>query len=134
MSEERVELIRRTFESWNSGEREVDARDAHPEIVVRSALTNAEYHGHNGMRAWMAEIDDQFGDWHLSIDQIKDASEDRVLVLGTVHVRGRTSGVEFDQPMGWLLTFAGEQVIELRNIPSHPQALEAAGLSEGEPR
>ena len=130
MSEERVELIRRTFDRWNSGEREIDIEDAHPKIVVHSAMTNAEYHGYDGMRKWMAEIDDQFGDWSLSIDQFLDASEDRVLVLGTVHVRGRTSGVEFDQPMGWLLTFVGERVIELRNIPDHAQALEAAGLSK----
>jgi hypothetical protein len=54
----------------------------------------------------------------------------KILVLGTVHVRGRTSGVEFDQPMGRLLRSAGERVIELQNIPDHAQALEAAGLSE----
>jgi ketosteroid isomerase-like protein len=130
MSEERVDVIRRTWERWNSGEREINASDAHPDIVIRSAMTNAEYHGYDGWRSWIAEIDDQFGDWHLSIDQIQDASEDQILVLGTVHVRGRTSGVEFDQPMGWLLRFAGERVIELQNIPDHAQALEAAGLSE----
>jgi hypothetical protein len=130
MSENRAELISRTWERWNSGEREIDTRDVHPEIVIRSALTNAEYHGYDGLRTWMAEIDDQFGDWHLSIDQFRDASEDRCLALGTVHVRGRTSGVEFDQRMGWLLTFVGERVIELWAIPGHAQALEAAGLSE----
>lgn len=129
MSEERIALIRRTFESWNSGEREITA-DAHPKIVIRSTLTNAEYHGYDGMRRWMGEIDDQFGDWSTSIDQFRDVAEDRLLVLGTVHIRGRTSGVEFDQPMGWLLTFDGEQVIELQTIPDHAQALEVAGLSE----
>jgi hypothetical protein len=30
----------------------------------------------------MAEIDDQFEDWRLSIDQFRDASEGRLLALG----------------------------------------------------
>jgi ketosteroid isomerase-like protein len=130
MPEARAERIRRTFERWNSGDREIDAQESHPEIVIRSTLTSAEYHGYDGMRAWMAEIDDQFGDWRLSIDRFEDVSEGRLLVLGAVHVRGRTSGVEFDQPMGWLVTFSDEQVIELVTIPDHARALEAAGLSE----
>ena len=50
--------------------------------------------------------------------------------LGAVHLRGRTGGVEFDQPMAWLLTFAGDHVVEVTTIPDHAQALEAAGLSE----
>jgi ketosteroid isomerase-like protein len=130
MSQENVELVRREWERWNAGEREIDTEVIHPDLVVHSVMTNSTYHGHNGLRRWMAEIDDQFKDWRLLIDQFRDASDGRLLVLGAVHFRGRTSGVEFDQPMGWLLTFAGGQLIELRNIPDHAEALKAAGLSE----
>jgi ketosteroid isomerase-like protein len=130
MSQENVELMRQIVERWNAGEREIDAEIADPDLVVHSAMTNAEYHGYDGLRRWMAEIDDQFEDWRLSIDQFRDASEGRLLALGTVHVRGRASGVAFDQPMAWLLTFAGDKLIELRTIPDHAEALEAVGLSE----
>jgi ketosteroid isomerase-like protein len=130
MSRENVELMRRTFERWNAGEREVDPDIVHPHMVVRLAMTNAEYHGYDGLRSWMAEIDDQFGDWSLSIDRFRNASEGRLLALGAVHIRGRTSGVEFDQPMALLLTFADERLIELRTIPDHAEALAAAGLQE----
>jgi ketosteroid isomerase-like protein len=132
MSEEsREELIRREFDRWNAGERrEIDPQVVHHDVVIHSQMTNATYHGHDGMRRWMAEIDDQFQEWHSSIDEFRDAPEDRLLALGTIHLRGRASGVEFDQPMAWLLTFAGDQVTELRTIPDHAQALEAAGLSE----
>jgi len=130
MSQENVELMRRTFERWNAGEREVDPEILDPEVVVHSAMTHATYHGYEGLRRWMAEIDHQFDDWNVLIDEFREASEDRLLALGTVHVRGRTSGVAFDQPMALLLAFAGERLIELRTIPDHAQALEAAGLSE----
>jgi ketosteroid isomerase-like protein len=47
-----------------------------------------------------------------------------------VHIRGLTSGVEFDQPMALLLAFAEGRLIELRTIPDHAEALKVAGLSE----
>ena len=130
MSHENVKLMRRTFERWNAGERKVDSDIADPEIVVHSAMTNATYHGYAGLRQWFAEIDNQFEDWSLSIDEFREASDDRLVALGTVHVRGRTSGVAFDQPMALVLAFAANRLIELRTIPDHAQALEAAGLSE----
>ena len=54
----------------------------------------------------MAEIDHQFDDWNVSIDEFRDASEVGFSPLGG-DVRGRTSGVAFDQPMALLLGFAG---------------------------
>jgi ketosteroid isomerase-like protein len=101
-----------------------------PEVVIHSAMTHATYHGYEGVRRWMAEIDRQFDDWTVSIDEFRDASEGRLLALGTVHVRGRSSGVSFEQPMALLLAFAEGRLIELRTIPDHAQGLEAAGLSE----
>jgi ketosteroid isomerase-like protein len=131
MSEEsREELIRGEFDRWNAGERDFDPQVWHHDIVFHSELTNATYNGHDGLRRWIAEIDDQFEVWDSFIDEFRDATEDRLLALGAIHLRGRGSGVEFDQPMAWLLTFAGSQVTELRTIPDHAQALEAAGLSE----
>jgi ketosteroid isomerase-like protein len=126
----REELIRREFDRWNAGEREIDPEVVHPDAVVHSAMTDATYHGYEGGRRWMAEIDGQFENWHLSIDEFREASADRLLALGTIHLRGRASGVEFDQPMGWLLTFAGERLIGMRNIPDRAKALDAAGLAE----
>ena len=131
MSEEsREELVRREFARWNAGEREIDPQVLHHDLVFHSGLTNATYHGHDGLRRWMAEVDDQFEEWQSFIDELRDVAEERLLVLGTIHLQGRASGVEFDQPMAWLLTFAGDQVTEIKTIPDHAQALEAAGLSE----
>ena len=130
MSQENVELMRRTFERWNAGEREVDPEIVDPQIVVHSAMTKATYRGYEGLRRWIAEIDNQFMEWSVSIDKFRDAPEDRLLASGTIRVRGRTSGVEFDQPWAVILAFAGEKLVELRTFPDHAEALEAAGLSE----
>jgi ketosteroid isomerase-like protein len=124
----REELIRQEYARWNAGEREIDPQVVHPDVVVHSAMTNATYHGYEGGRRWMAEIDDQFEDWHLSIEEFKEASDDRLLGIGTIHLRGRGGGVEFDQPVGWLFTFSGERLMSITTFPDRAQALAAAGL------
>src|SRR5687767_3073692 len=99
--ESREMLVRRELDRWNAGAREIDPQVLHPEVVFHSQMTNATYHGHDGVRRFVAEIDDQFAEWHNSIDEFRDAGKDRVLALGAIHLRGRGSGVEFDQPMAW---------------------------------
>lgn len=126
----REELVRREFDRWNAGEREIDPQVVHHDVVIHSQMTNATYHGHDGMRRYFAEIDDQFEDWDASIAEIRDAPGERLLALGAIHFRGRASGVESDQPVAWLFTFAGDQVTEMRTIHDHAQALEAAGLGQ----
>ncbi|MDQ3728129.1 MAG: nuclear transport factor 2 family protein [Actinomycetota bacterium] len=128
--ESREDLVRRELDRWNAGEREIDSQVLHHDVVVHSQMTNATYHGHDGVRRFVAEINDQFEEWHNSIDEFRDAPEERLLALGMIHFRGRAGGVEFDQPMAWLFTFAGDQVTELRLIHDHAQALVAAGLSD----
>lgn len=126
----REELIRGEFNRWNAGTRVVDPQLLHEDVVVHSEMTKTTYRGHDGVRRWMAEIDDQFDGWHSTIDEIREAPGERLLVLGAIHFRGRSSGVESDQPMAWLLTFAGDQVTELRTIHGHARALEAARLGD----
>jgi ketosteroid isomerase-like protein len=123
---ERQELILDLFERWNHGDREIDAAVIDPDAAVHSAMTRATYRGYGGIKDWMAEIDDQFDSWHLSVEEIKDLSGDRVLAFGSVHFRGRGSGVEFDQPLGWIIAFTGERVIEMRIFSDHERAREAA--------
>jgi hypothetical protein len=65
----------------------------------------------------------------LTIEEIRDVPGDRLLALGEVHFRGRASGVEFDQAMGWLIEFEAARITALHNIVGHDAAIEAAGLA-----
>lgn len=121
--------MRDIYDRWNTGERVIDPEEIHPDAVVYSAMTGDTFRGLDGVRRWMAEIDEQFEDWVLTIDEIRSVADDRLLVLGGVHFRGRSSGVEFDQPMGWLVDFEGERISALHNVVGHDAAIEAAGLA-----
>ena len=124
----REALIRETWERWNAGERDPSAMGAGlaEGFVLESALTGRVFHGRQGLIDWMAEIDDNFGAWRIRIEEIRAAGPDRFLVLGSVHMRGRRSGVELDQPIGWVIEFDGELTSRLRNFASHEAAIEAA--------
>jgi ketosteroid isomerase-like protein len=124
---EREELVRELFRRWNEGERVVESAEIHPDAVVYSSMTGNEFRGHEGVRRWMREIDEQFENWDLTIEELRRVPGDRLLALGSVHFRGRASGVEFDQPMGWLIDFDAGRVTALRNIVGHDAAIEAAG-------
>jgi ketosteroid isomerase-like protein len=129
VSDRREQVVRDVYERWNAGVREIQPDEIVPDAVVYSAMTGDSFQGIDGIRRWMAEIDQQFDEWLLTIDEIRGVSSDRLLVLGAVHFRGRSSGAEFDQPMGWLVDFEGERIAALHNIAGHDAAIEAAGLT-----
>ena len=126
MGNGRQEFIRDLFERWNRGIRELRPDEIAPDAIVKSTLTGDTYSGHDEIRKWMAEIDDQFDDWNVTIDEMEDAPPDRVLAIGNVHFRGRGSGVEFDQPIAWIMRFSGDQVTEMHNFSDQSAARDAA--------
>ena len=130
MSQENIEAIRRNFERWNTGDREVRLDEVDPELELHSRMLGRVVRGPEGLRSWFEEIDQQFDQWQLEIADVREAHQDRILVLGNIHLRGRGSEVEFDQPMAWLIDFRDGKVTRLEMFPGHSDALQAAGLSE----
>jgi ketosteroid isomerase-like protein len=129
VSDPREDLVRDIYARWNRGDRDLNPEELHPDAVVHSAMTADTFRGLDGVRRWMAEIDEQFDDWLLTIEEVRDVPGDRLLALGEIHFRGRASGVEFDQPMGWLIEFEAARITALHNIVGHEAAIEAAGLA-----
>jgi ketosteroid isomerase-like protein len=130
MSQENIELVRRSFEDWNRGEREIRADEVDPELELHSKLLGRVVRGPEGLRSWFLEIDQQFEEWRLEIAEIREIGRDRLLILGQIHLRGSGSKVEFDQPMAWLLNFRAGKVARMEMFTDRLEALEAAGLSE----
>jgi ketosteroid isomerase-like protein len=102
MSQENVEFARSVFSRWNAGERRFADEEIHPDVVVVSRILGRPARGRAGVRRYLREIDEQFDEWELAMEDWRDAG-DRVVALGHVRLHGRRSGVAFDQPLGGAL-------------------------------
>ena len=104
----RQAFVRRLNERWNAGDRDIRGEEVDPECEIRSAMTGSVYRGYDGLRTWMQEIDEQFDTWRIRLDELAQATGERLLVLGSIHFRGRESGIELEVPVGWLYEFRGD--------------------------
>jgi ketosteroid isomerase-like protein len=126
--ENHQEVIREVLRRWNSGDRSLDPDLITSDIRVESTLSSASYEGADGFERWIQEIEEQFDRWDVSYDELLDAGPNRMLVLGSIRLRGRESGVEFDQPAAYLCEFRDGRISKFTTFPSHDEGREAAGL------
>ncbi len=97
-------------------------------IPSRSALEGA-YHGHDGVRKWYAETQESFDVFEWDVREARDLG-DRILVCGTVHLRGREGAVETDIPFAGVLSLVEGKVVRWEDYRERRLAIEAAGLEE----
>ena len=95
--------MRDVFSRWNEGERDFDEAVFEESLTIHSALTGDMYEGIEGLQTWAAEIDDQFKDWNLVVEETESLSDDRVLVIGEIQMTGRQSDVAIEQPASWVV-------------------------------
>jgi ketosteroid isomerase-like protein len=101
----KADIVRRTFERWNRGDRELREDDIDPEAEVVSQLANQVFRGYDGIRRWIADVLDSFDEWGMEISDCRETGSDGLLVIGRAHLRGRESGVDLDVPCAWLFDF-----------------------------
>jgi ketosteroid isomerase-like protein len=97
--------LRTAFARWNEGERVFDPRWTDPDVEIHSALadfTGTIYRGPEGIEQWVADMTEAFDEWRLELDELDEVAPGRVLGVGSVHLRGRGSGVAVDEPCAWI--------------------------------
>ena len=130
MSGDHIELARRALEYFNSGNRDALAAvtASNAEIVpMRAALEGTVFSGENAFTDFWKAIDETWEYTYIDGEEILDCGE-KVLIVGRLRGRTRSTEVEVDSPMGWLLTFEGDKVKRLRTYTDVAEAREAAGL------
>jgi ketosteroid isomerase-like protein len=132
MSRDNVELVREGFARWNEGDYDFIFNSATRDIELLSrfgSLTGEPYRGHEGVREWLADIQQSFERFNLWLDDVRDLG-DEVLAIGGLNLRARGSGLDMKEPMGWVFEFRGGRVARMRFYAQPAQALEAMGLRE----
>src|SRR5919201_3359822 len=106
MSGANVEIVRRILETWARGESPAaqGLLDEHVEWVnAPEAVEPGTRRGIHAFEAAAASVAESFENVRLEVDELIP-SGDRVLMVGTLVVRGRESSAELRQPVGQLWT------------------------------
>jgi ketosteroid isomerase-like protein len=99
-----VEVIRAGYDAYARGDVEGMLACLAPDVELTSAFGDVEgrsYHGHEGIRAWLADVDDAWEEFALEVTDITEVGGERVVVELDVTARGR-SGVEVHTKLGAL--------------------------------
>ncbi len=128
MSQENVEVVRRTLEFLERGELPFELGD--PQIRIDNIAESpipGPYYGHDGLRSWWEDIADALPGFRLQLIEAIDVGDDRVVAVL------RTFGNELlEQMPNWATVHwvnAG-RVVRVAGYLRKEEALEAVGLSE----
>ena len=131
MSQENVEVMRRSYDAFNR--RDLAAflglMDAEVEAVSRLAAMEGGYHGHDGIRRWWRNPLDAFPDFAVEIVDVRDPGDLTVATL-RIHARGANSDTPIEDRI-WLLTrWQRGKCTRWCTYETEAEALEAVGLQE----
>jgi ketosteroid isomerase-like protein len=132
MSQENVEIVRRSFEAWNEQNQARYVALYHPDGEIDWSRSRSPwkgvYCGHNGIETFWDVFWSTWEDIQLDThDFIQAGSE--VLVPNTAHMRGR-EGIEVIARTALVFTVENRQITCLRLFDEQDEALKAVGLRE----
>jgi ketosteroid isomerase-like protein len=133
MSQENVEIVRRSTEAYNR--RDLDgmfehwAADAVLDWSNSRGVEAGIYRGHDEIRAFAQRFLAAWDDVRLEIDEPVEIKDDLLITENVTYLRGR-DGIELEARSAWLIRLRDGEQISLTLYQTKQEALEAAGVSE----
>jgi ketosteroid isomerase-like protein len=122
--EDPLELCQLAMERFNGGDVEaiVDGFDEDVEWWPLRSQTEGPYHGHEGVRRWVAETDELF---EYSYATITEASwrGDAIIAEGRIDLKGKQSGAPIQLPITWIFRVKGDKLVWGRAFTDRRAAL-----------
>jgi ketosteroid isomerase-like protein len=133
MSQKNVEIARRSVEAFNRWDVDdffaLATGDFEWFPAMPVTVDGSAYMGRDGIDRYMRDIGETWEEYRVVAEEFREL-EDRVLVLGRIEGRGRSSRARVDAPFGILIDFRDCRMRRIRTYLDRGQALEAAGLEE----
>jgi ketosteroid isomerase-like protein len=130
-----VDLVRRSFAAISAWDVEALLPLYHPDVeflpMTGTRVESGGYHGHAGIRAYMAEARDLWEVLKPEGEVFEDYG-DCIIVAGHCLVRGRSSGAESDPSCAWVLKIRDGLIVFHRACSSYEEALDTAGVKPAE--
>jgi len=131
MSQENVEVVRRMYEAFHSGDAEGALAHFDPDVVVDATMrVDAGIgHGREELYAIIGRWLGAFDEWREEIEEMRDLGS-QVCVIATQHGRGKGSGIETETRYAVLYELHVSQITRMTLYPGPAEALKAVGLRE----
>src|SRR3954452_25347612 len=132
MSEENVEIVRRSLDAFLRGDFNGAMRVFHPEIafdVTHTMPDGQVYMGHDGFRTGLRRWLGAWDEYALEVDEYVDAG-DSVVIFLRESGRGKGSGMSTEQSVAAVWTLHDSEVVRVTPFLDRSAALEAVGLQE----
>jgi ketosteroid isomerase-like protein len=130
-----AELVARSFEAIRAWDIDALLGLYHPDIefmpLTGTRVDSGGYHGHAGVRAYLAEAEEL---WEVMEPEGNSFTEagDAVLVAGHCRVRGRLSGAESDPVCAWVIRVRDGLIVSHRACSTYDEALDIAGVERAD--
>jgi steroid delta-isomerase-like uncharacterized protein len=130
MSQENVEIVRRSFDAWNDGDVDAIRRFYAEDVVVKTGITEGTtFEGDDPIGRWAAEMRETWAECHYEVERVFEADDEVVSFYRWIGV-GRESGVEVARDLTGVHRIRDGKIASERIYLDREEALEAAGLRE----
>ena len=132
MSQENVQFHRRVNAAFNDGDADALVGVCDPSIEVYSvfaAIGGAIYHGHDGVRRWLRDIEEAWSEFRVESEAYFDLGEDTLAFI-VLHGRGRQSGAEVVMPYAQVMRWRLGGCVYFKAYAHREDALSDLGVSE----
>ena len=123
--------MRAGLDAWNRRDVEAirDVLDSDAELVpMRAVFEGTVYRGGDGLKSLLKDMSEDWEDFHIEPDELREIDESRVLILGRMQGRGKTSGMEIEAPAAWVCELREGKVTRVQFYAHEEAAREDIGL------
>jgi ketosteroid isomerase-like protein len=127
MSQENVEIVRRSFEAFNARAIDELISFSHPDsewLPFRAQLEGIVYRGYEGVRQFVRDIDEEWQSYRIDPLEFHDRG-DRVAVIGRVGALDRGGHLDIDAVAGFVVELRSGQITRVTSHSDPARALEA---------
>jgi ketosteroid isomerase-like protein len=133
VSEENVESHRRLIEAYNARDTKTVIALCDPQIEVHSVFAapgGADYHGHDGVRKWLQDLEETWGDeFRVQPEAFFDLGEN-ALMFSVLHGRGQQTGVDVSMQNAQVVRLRDGLIVYVKVYIHREDALTELGVSE----
>jgi ketosteroid isomerase-like protein len=134
VSQENVEVVRRTWDAWTRGDLDGVLALCCEDLVFDTThirdWPEPGYMGHDGFRRFLTEWLEVWDGFEVGVDDHLPASDGRVVTLFWQRGKGRHSGLSMEVTWALISTVRGERNARGEVYEDRAEALKAVGLEE----